>query len=171
MKNRKRVVLKKGKYVSTRKSSFVLALSNEIIRELKPLSKRIKIVGSIRRKEKEPVDIDIILIPKDKQKVLDYLKTKGKFLSGGEKRIAFKIKGVKTEVYYAEPKSWGAFLVSYTGAQGYSIGLRKLAKEKRYLLNQYGLFYRKNKKYIAGKTEKSIYNALGKKWKAPELRI
>ena len=58
--------------------------------------------------------------------------------------------------------------MTYTGPAGYNIGLRTVAKKKGLLLNQYGLF--KNKKHIAGKTERSIYTALGKKYKIPELR-
>ena len=163
-----RRVLKKGKYVTTREGPTVIKLSKKIQRGLKPLSKRIEIAGSIRRKIKNPVDMDFVLIPKDKQKIITYLKKKGRYLQGGEKRIAFKIEGIKVEVYYADSNNWGAMIMTYTGPAGYNIGLRTVAKKKGLLLNQYGLF--KNKKHIAGKTERSIYTALGKKYKIPELR-
>ena len=153
----------------TRKGPVVIALSKKLYAGLKPLCKKIEIAGSIRREEQKPVDIDIVLIPKDKQKIVDYLKTKGKYLQGGGKRVSFKIQGIKTEIYFAEPKSWGAMLMAYTGPSGSAIGLRVIAKKKGYLLNQYGLF-NKTGKCIAGKTEKSVYNALGKKWKQPRLR-
>jgi len=123
-------VFKKGKYVFTRKGSVVLKLADEIYKELKPLSKKIMIVGSIRRKEENPVDVDIVLIPKNKEKILDYLNKKGKFEQGGEKRSTFKINKVKVEIYYAKPKSWGAMLLTYTGSFQYNIGLRVLAKKK-----------------------------------------
>lgn len=165
---KKRIAFKKGRYVVTRKGNFVIKLSKKIYKKLKPLSKRIKIVGSIRREELKPVDIDIALIPKDKQKIIEKMSKMGKFIQGGEKRSAFKVQGVKVEVYYTTSQSWGATLLSYTGPSGSSIGLRIIAKKKGFLLNQYGLF--KNKKFIAGKTETGIYNALGKKYKAPSLR-
>ena len=172
MKNKgsfkKRVVFKKGRYNVTRQGSFVISLSKKLFKGLKPLSKKIAIAGSIRRKEKNPVDIDIVLIPKNKQKIVDYLGTKGKYLQGGDKRVSFRIQGVKTEIYYADQENWGAMLMAYTGPAGSSIGLRVLAKRKGYLLNQYGLFH--NRRRIAGKTEKSIYKALNKKYKSPELR-
>ncbi len=167
---KKRVVFKKGRYVTTRQGQFVINLSKKIYNELKPLSKRIKIAGSIRRNNPKPVDIDIVLIPKNRQNIVEYLKTKGKFIQGGDKRSTFKIQGVKVEIYYTTPGSWGAALMSYTGPSGSSIGLRILARKKGYLLNQYGLFNKKDKRFITGKTEKSIYNALGKKYKAPGLR-
>ncbi len=68
---------------------FVLDLSKKILSWLKPSCRKIEIAGSIRRKEKNPRDIDIVLIPKNKQKILDILKTKGKFIQGGEKKSLF----------------------------------------------------------------------------------
>lgn len=167
---KKRFVIKKGRIIVTRRGSFVLKLAEKIYRDLKPLSKRICLAGSIRRKEKNPVDIDIVLIPKDKKKISEFLARKGKYLQGGDKRVAFKIQGVKVEVYFAEAGSWGATLMAYTGPSGSEIGLRKIARDRGFILNQYGLFKRDTGRFIAGKTEKSIYDALGKKIKPPELR-
>jgi len=151
-----------------KRSSFVFQLSKKIFRELKPFCRKIEIAGSIRRKEKTPFDIDIVLIPKNKQKIIEYLETKGKFIQGGEKRVYFKIKGVKVEIYFTTPESWGATLLAYSSRKGSAIGLRIFARLKGYKLNQYGLF--KKGKYVVGKTEKEIYEVLGKKYKTPELR-
>ncbi len=164
-------VLKKGKFVITRKGKFVLNLSEKIMKRIKPYCKKIQIVGSIRRKEKNPVDIDIVLIPKNneyKKKIEDNLKNKGRFVQGGEKRATFRIKGVKLELYYTTEDSWGATLLAYSSRFGAGIGLRIVARKKGFKLNQYGLFKR-NKK-VAGRTEEEIYHALGREWKAPELR-
>ena len=168
LKMKKRVVFKKGKYVVTRKGNVVIRLSKKIYSGLKPFCEKIKIAGSIRREEKNPVDIDIVLIPKNKQKIIDYIKIYGKYLQGGDKRVSFKINGIKAELYFTNPKSWGATPLSYSSNTGSSIGLRMFAKRKGYKLNQYGLF--KDKKYIVGKTEREIYEALGKKYKSPRLR-
>ncbi|MFQ5531629.1 MAG: hypothetical protein ACE5ES_03385 [Candidatus Nanoarchaeia archaeon] len=170
---KRRFVFKKGRFILTRKPGFVLKLANELYNSIKPLCKKIEIVGSIRRQDPKPVDIDIVLIPKsskEKQKILNYIAKQGKFIQGGEKRSTFKVKGVKVEIYYAKPENWGAMLLSYTGPSGSSIGLRIVARKKGMLLNQYGLFDRTSKKLIAGKTEKDIYNVLGKKWKKPSER-
>jgi DNA polymerase (family 10) len=163
-----KVVFKKGRYVKTREGKEVIKIARSISRGLKALTYRQEIVGSIRRKLPAPVDVDIVVIAKSREKVVRYLSGKGKYLQGGDKRASFNIKGVKVEVYFAHKKSWGAHLISYTGPFEYSIGLRMMAKRKGYLLNQYGLF--KNKKYIAGETEESIYKVFGKKWKEPSLR-
>jgi DNA polymerase (family 10) len=168
VKEKRRVVFKKGRIVFTKNPEFVLYLSKNIFNKLKPFSKKISFVGSIRRKEPKPIDIDIAVVPKNKETILEILNKLGKPIRQGEHICSFKIRGVKVEIYFAESKNWGAMIFSYTGPKGSSIGLRKLAKSKGMLLNQYGLF--KNNKFIAGKTEKELYSALGKNYKSPELR-
>ncbi|MBI4116911.1 nucleotidyltransferase domain-containing protein [Candidatus Pacearchaeota archaeon] len=166
----KRRVLKKGRIVFTRNGKFVIKLANKIVRKLKPHSRRIQIVGSIRRNEKNPTDIDIVLIPKDKRKIEKILGEKGKFVQGGEKRATFKIQGVKVELYYTDSEEWGAALLAYSSKFGAGIGLRIVARLKGFKLNQHGLFKRKTGKKVAGKSEEEIYSALGRKWKKPEER-
>ena len=169
MKRKVKVVFKKGRYVKTREGTEVIKIARSIYNGLKSLTYRQEIVGSIRRKKPNPVDVDIVVMPRGKKKVIDYLGKKGKCILSGGKRAAFNVKGVKVEVYFATSKSWGAHLIAYTGPSGYSIGLRMRARKRGYLLNQYGLFDQ-NKRYIAGPTERSVYKALGKEYKAPELR-
>jgi DNA polymerase (family 10) len=151
-----------------RNGEFVKSLSKKIYSGLKPLCKKIEIAGSIRRAEKSPVDIDIVLIPKDKIKLENFMAEKGKFLQGGEHKSSWRIEGVKVELYYTTPESWGATLLAYSSRFGSAIGLRMVAKRKGFKLNSYGLF--KADKKIAGKTEESIYHALGREYKKPEDR-
>ena len=165
----RRIVLKKGKIVVTRKGNFVIKLSDEIFNFLKPFCKKIEIAGSIRRKEKNPVDIDIVLIPKNRIEIEEALKQKGRFIQGGEKKSRWRIEGVNIELYYTIEEEWGATLLAYSSRFGAGIGLRIVAKRKGMKLNQYGLFD-KNGKKIAGKTEREIYHALGREWKSPERR-
>ena len=68
--------MKRGKTVTN--------LAEDIERELKPYSHRVEVAGSIRRHEGKPHDIDIVLIPKNKEKLEEFMKTRGKFLQGGE---------------------------------------------------------------------------------------
>lgn len=164
----KRAVEKKGRIVVTREGSFVLNLSKKLFNMLKPYCKRIEIAGSIRRKEKNPVDIDIVLIPKDIQRVEEIIGRKGKFLQGGTKKSRFKVEGVNVELYYTTKEEWGATLLAYSSEAGAGIGLRVVAKKKGFKLNQHGLF--KNEKIVAGKTETEIYHALGRHYKKPENR-
>jgi DNA polymerase (family 10) len=150
----------------------VIKLAEEIKKKLNPLCKKIEIVGSIRRKEKNPEDIDIVLIPKDKNQLEEFMKNKlkGKFMQGGEYESTWEIKKIQVELYYADEKEWGAELLAYSSKKGAGIGLRVIAKKKGFKLTQHGLFNRKTKKRIAGKTEKEIYSALRRPYKKPENR-
>ena len=148
----------------------VLNLSRKIISLLKPYCKKIQIAGSIRRGEKNPGDIDIVLIPKNKNNFENFLSKKGKKIQGGEKEPTWKIEGVQVELYYTVPEKWGATLLAYSSRRGSGIGLRIVARLKGFKLTQHGLFNRKTGRRIAGKTEKEIYRALGRPYKKPEER-
>ena len=95
---------------------------------------------------------------------------KGKFIQGGEKKSRFRIDGVNVELYYTIPDEWGAALLAYSSRFGAGIGLRVVARLNGFKLNQRGLFSRRTGKKVAGKTEREIYRALGRKWKRPEDR-
>ncbi len=151
-----------------KRGKIVLGLANRIVKSIRPYCRRIQIVGSIRRKEKNPVDIDIVLIPKNKKKLEEVLSKKGKYMQGGEKEATFRIQRVKVELYYTIPEEWGAALLAYSSRVGASIGLRVVARRKGFKLTQHGLFRRG--KRIAGKTEEEIYKVLGRPCKPPEKR-
>jgi len=151
---KERVVIKKGRRVVTRKGGVVIHLANRVVNYLKPFCSRIEIVGSIRRKEKNPVDVDIVLIPKSREKLENFMRTKAKFIQGGEKKSRWKIEGVNVELYYTNREEWGAALLAYSSRFGAGIGLRMVAKRKGLKLSQHGLF-RKGKR-IAGRSEEEI---------------
>jgi DNA polymerase (family 10) len=150
------------------RGEFVKKLSEKIVLRLRPYCRRIKIAGSIRRKEKNPRDIDIVLIPKNKEKISEVMKKFGRFVEGGEKKLVFRIDSVQTELYFTTPQSWGGTLLAYSSRKGSAIGLRVIARIKGFKLNQYGLF--RKGKLVAGRSEEAIYRALGRKFKPPEKR-
>jgi len=151
-----------------KRGNHVLNLASRLVKQLKPYCKKIQIAGSIRRKEKNPRDIDIVLIPKDKNKLENFMRGNGKFIQGGERQSKWRVEQVKVELYYTNTKEFGAALLAYSSKKGSSIGLRVIAKKKGFKLNQHGLW--KGKKLITGKTEREIYKALGRHWKKPEDR-
>lgn len=155
-----------------KKGKEVVKLANKIKRWLKPYCKKIKIAGSIRRNEKNPKDIDIVLVSKkdNKKKIKERLKEEGKYLRGGKSQMFFKINNVKVQLFFAKEDEWGAMLMAYSGKKGSNIGLRLVAKKKGFKLTRHGLFKRKSNKKIAGKTEKEIYKALNRPYKEPEDR-
>jgi len=152
------------------KGTKALNLSKELVKRLRPFSKKISVAGSIRRGSVHPLDVDIVIIPKDKDKLEEYMKKIGKFVSGGEHESTWRVNGVKVELYYTNGEEWGADLLAYSGGKGYNIGLRLVAKRKGLKLTQHGLFNLKTGRKIAGKSEKEIYTALGKRYKEPKER-
>jgi DNA polymerase (family 10) len=148
----------------------VLHLAKKIIHEIKPFCSRIEIAGSIRRKKPNPGDIDIVLIAKKeeyKEKIKEKLDGQGKFLQGGNKEMFFRIDGIDIQLFFTVPNEWGAALLAYSGKKGSNIGLRLVAMRKGLKLTNHGLFARTSGKRIAGKTEREIYLALGRKYKEP----
>jgi len=145
-----------------------ITIANDIVKAIRPYATNITIAGSIRRGV-APRDIDIVLIPKNKIGIHHaIIKLGGKIWSEGQSQIYFKIKGVDVNIYYADAEHYGAQLMTRTGPRGGNIGNRTLAKNKGLILNQYGLY--KGNKLIAAKTEREIYEGLGKKYKPPEQR-
>lgn len=152
-----------------KRGEFVINLSKKVVDTLKPFCRRIQIVGSIRRKERNPWDIDIVLVPKDREKLENEMRRlNAQFVQGGEHESTWKIKNVKVELYYTIEEEWGASLLAYSSRKGSGIGLRIVAKAKGFRLNNHGLF--KGNKRIAGKTEREIYKVLGRPHKNPEDR-
>lgn len=145
----------------------VLKLSKKIINLLKPYTLKIEIAGSIRRKNENPRDIDIVLIPKDREKLELFFSKKAKKIQGGEKKSVWMIDKIKVELYYTNKNEWGATLLAYSGKKGSNIGLRIIARLKGFKLTQHGLFERKTGKLIAGKTEREIYSSLKRPYKEP----
>jgi DNA polymerase (family 10) len=145
-------------------------IAEEVVSKIRHVCSRVKIAGSIRRGNQNPKDIDIVCIPKDKEKLKVVMEKIGKYEQGGEHESTWNVKGVNVELYYTNEKEWGAELMAYSSKKGAGIGLRMIAKRKGLKLNQHGLFNRKTGKRIAGKTEEEIYKALGRKYKTARER-
>ena len=156
-----RRVFKKGKFHVTRSGPEVIRLAHDVKRSIQPYARRVEIAGSVRRDGKiVPTDVDLVVIPKDKQKIAGVLRGKGRIVSGGEHKLNARIEGVDVNVSYASPEDYGAQLLRATGSYRHNIGLSALAKRRGLLLSQYGLF--RGDRRIAGRTEREIYKKLGR---------
>lgn len=151
----------------------VLRLANKIAKQLKPFCNRIEVAGSIRRGKSNPRDIDLVLVSKtegNKEKIKGLLSKEGKFLEGGSHEMFFNIDGIDMQLFFTIPEEWGATLLAYSGKKGSNIGLRMVAMRKGLKLTNHGLFRKSDGKKLAGKTEKEIYEALGRHYKEPQDR-
>jgi DNA polymerase (family X) len=58
-----------------------------------------------------------------------------------------------------KPESFGAALHYFTGSKQHNIAIRRRGRQRDLKINEYGVF--KGELSIAGKTEESVYKAVG----------
>src|SRR5438067_52138 len=134
--------------------------------------RQIEVAGSYRRRRESIGDLDILVTSGDSATVMDRFVAYGDVadvISKGETRATVKLRGgLQVDLRAVEPDAYGAALLYFTGSKAHNIDLRKIAQEKSYKLNEYGLF--KGTRRAAGKTEEEVYAKLGLDWIPPELR-
>ena len=158
----------------------ILPTVYEIIDKLKNLKevKEITEAGSVRRRKETIGDVDILITASNPKKVIDYfilmpgiVKIWGK----GPTKASIRLKeGLDVDLRVLPEKQFGSALQYFTGSKEHNIVLRKIAVEKGLKLSEYGLFKatrgKRQETWIAGKTEKEVYEALGMDCPEPELR-
>lgn len=152
----------------------VLPLAREIVSRLKKIKgvKETEFMGSIRRMQETVGDLDILVISTDPKKIMEFFVSMpevDEIHSRGKTRSSVKFyNGMNSDLRVVSPESFGAAVQYFTGDKQHNIEVRKIATEKGYKLNEYGLW--RGKKRIAGKNEKEIYKKLGLEWMPPEIR-
>ena len=142
--------------------------------EMCPAVKRVSLAGSIRRRKETIGDTDILVTSRESLKVMDYFVTLpqvNRVIAQGETRSSvFLSNDFKVDLRVVEERSFGAALQYFTGSKEHNIELRELALKKGWKLSEYDLQDKKSGRILAGKDEKSIYNALELDYIEPELR-
>ena len=102
-------------------------IENKLKAFLEPYCERIEIAGSIRRKKEIVKDVELVLIPKNANKLfnvlgLHLLKTIGgiRYLKNGDKYKQFFYLGIKIDLFVACPENWGYIFAIRTGSENYS---------------------------------------------------
>ena len=75
-----------------------------VAKKMRNVCFRVKIAGSIRRRKQNPRDIDIVCIPKDKEKLKKTMEKIGKYEQGGEHESTWNVDGINVELYYTDEK-------------------------------------------------------------------
>lgn len=152
----------------------ILPQVKEILKKLKALKevKQISVAGSTRRMKETIGDVDILIVSKKPQPVMDFfvsMQGVEKIWAKGNTRSSIRMKqGFDCDLRVVREKSYGSALQYFTGCKEHNIATRKIAIGKGLKLNEYGIF--QGQKMIAGKTEKEVYKILGMDWIEPELR-
>ena len=156
-----------------------LEIAEEIVEQMRDCAdfNKIEIAGSLRRRKTTIGDIDILVeAPKQNwqaivecfvgMNIVEKVHQQGK--TKASVQVEFEHRDADLRLF--TPGQWGAALLYFTGSKAHNIHLRKIAKDKGWKINEYGLFRQSDNKKLAGKTEASIYEKLGLAWVPPELR-
>lgn len=143
-------------------------IAEDVVSRLSPYCQRLEVAGSIRRRKPFVNDIDMVLIPEDREAVDQVLMHLGKLKMSGPKIARVKMESITLDVYYATPETWATLLLIRTGSMENNIRLAGLAKKRGWRLKASGdgLFNGRGQR-VAGDSEESIYTALGVPWQKP----
>ena len=133
---------------------------------------KIAVAGSFRRMRETVGDLDILVTARKAsvatERFVGYPDV-AVVLAQGETRSAVRLKcGLQVDLRVVPAESFGAALVYFTGSKAHSIALRRLALQRGFKINEYGVFH--DEERIAGDTEASVYRAIGLPEIPPELR-
>ncbi len=130
------------------------------------------VAGSYRRWQETVGDLDILVTADPAKAVIkhftahDYVE---EVMSRGRTRSSVILGGgLQVDLRVVSGKSYGAALHYFTGSKAHNIQVRRLAKQRGLKINEYGVF--KGVKQVAGKTEASVFRAVGLPLIPPELR-
>ena len=134
--------------------------------------KEIQIAGSFRRRKETVKDLDILVTCRQGSKIMEHFvsyEDVRKIVSKGTTRSTVLLRtNFQVDLRLVPQKSFGAAMVYFTGSKEHNIAIRKIAIQKEFKLNEYGVF--NGDKQVAGKTESEVYKKLGLRYIEPELR-
>lgn len=151
---------------------IALELKNMLINQ--KTTKNVEIAGSIRRRKETIGDVDILVVSDKPQEIMDFfvnLDIVNRVLSKGLTRgSVITEKNLQIDLRVIEESSFGSALLYFTGSKEHNIKLRKIALERNWKLNEYGLRDKDKNEVIAQDREDQIYNILNMAYIPPELR-
>ncbi len=131
-----------------------------------------EVAGSFRRRKETVGDLDILIRADDRdaagERILE-LDGMEEVIGHGAEKISVRMSdGLQIDFRFFEEASFGAAVLYFTGSKAHNIAVRRLAVERDWKLNEYGLFKDDNR--LAGHDEASVYHRLNLDWVPPELR-
>ncbi|MDH3638163.1 MAG: DNA polymerase/3'-5' exonuclease PolX, partial [Gammaproteobacteria bacterium] len=133
---------------------------------------QVEIAGSYRRGKDTVGDIDILVCTQKPKQVVNHFMVYPEIAritsKGGTRASVVLTSGLNVDLRVVERSSFGSALQYFTGSKAHSIRIRRLAQGKDLKINEYGVFHEARK--VAGRTEASVYRAVGLPLIPPELR-
>jgi len=154
----------------------VLPVAQDIVRQIAalPQTRQVSLAGSLRRRKETIGDVDILATSPEPARVMDIfcsLPSVDRVLVRGPTRSSVVLTtGLQADLRVVKEDQYGAALQYFTGSKDHNIALRRLALERNWKLNEYGLSDLSSGEKIAGKSEDEVYRMLGLPFIEPELR-
>lgn len=148
--------------------------ADAVVRYLKatPGLDQIEVAGSFRRRLETIGDLDVLVTCSRCDTAMDRLadyEAVAEVLARGSTKMTVRLRnGLQVDLRVVPEKSYGAALQYFTGSKAHNILLRRLAQERGLKINEYGIF--RGSRWLAGRTEDDVYDAVGLPWIPPELR-
>ena len=144
------------------------AFANMVVKALEPYCDKIEVAGSVRRQRPIVNDIDLVVIPRDRQNLDLALMRMGNYKMSGMKIARVEMDSIPLDIYFAPPETFATLFLVRTGSKENNIRLVTLVKKRGWRLaaSGDGLFDETGRR-IAGDTERSIYEALEVPWQEP----
>ena len=137
---------------------------------------QLEFAGSYRRCRETVGDLDMLVVSKNPDEVMDRLAKYGaisEVLARGDTKMSIRLgTGLQVDLRVVPAESFGAALQYFTGSKDHNVRLRGMAKDKGLKINEYGVYRVQGDKetYIAGRTERDVYATLNLPVFPPELR-
>ncbi|MCF8104656.1 MAG: DNA polymerase/3'-5' exonuclease PolX [Desulfohalobiaceae bacterium] len=176
-KTQESILLELGRH-ETEEKRFRLDTVEEVVSSLEAFLRstagvdQVTVAGSYRRRKETVGDIDILVTAAEPEEVMDrfvnHEDVAEMVAHGRTKSSVIQRMGIQVDLRVVPDESYGAALHYFTGSKAHNIALRKLALERGYKINEYGVF--ENQTLLAGRTEEEVYALLDLPLIPPELR-
>ncbi|UCG15097.1 MAG: DNA polymerase/3'-5' exonuclease PolX [Phycisphaerales bacterium] len=138
--------------------------------------KRVAVAGSLRRGAETIGDVDLLCEASNGREVVEAFVNAAvvkRVLASGDTKGSVTVESpdrreLQIDLRVVPAESYGAALQYFTGSKEHNVRLRELAVNRKWRLNEYGLFDGETR--LAGATEEEIYARLGLPCFPPELR-
>ncbi|BBG65316.1 DNA polymerase X family [Hydrogenimonas sp.] len=133
---------------------------------------KVEVAGSYRRRKETVGDLDILVVAENWESVTErfvrYEKVKEVVSKGPTRSTVILRNDLQVDLRSVAKESYGSALHYFTGSKAHNIKIRKMAVEKGWKINEYGVF--EGKKRLGGESEEQLYSLMGMEYIEPELR-
>lgn len=172
-----------------------LEVARELCNRLKPVSDRLVVAGSLRRKKGDVGDVEIIYIPRMEERQADLLSTEMVSLAdeeiermladgtiskrpsktggtawGAKNKLAVHKSGMPVDLFRTTEEAWWNYLVCRTGPADSNTRICMAAQERGWKWNPYGAGFSRNGETRAMESEEAVFAFVGLPYLAPEDR-